>query len=127
MNEVENSTRRITPMDSVDNSLNLSDLLELVRSELRHAEIQRQVKGQPPMFAVKTLDLELQVVLKETSKGSGKFDLKVVSAGGETVGESGTTHTIKLHLEALSSNEDKQEDSSGPRLGLLQTDQKDHE
>jgi hypothetical protein len=111
-------------MEQKANYLSLSDLIELVRLELVESEARRQVKGMEPLFLVKSMDIEVKVGLVGSAKANGKFDLKVLTIGGQRERQDQIVHTIKLHLESLPSQiPAKQSPESELPRGLLQSEE----
>lgn len=84
--------------DSSDR-LGVQELIEKVKIELLEAEEKRIKANESPLFALKNFDLEINFVVKERSKGSGAFDLKILTAGGESEYNSEVTQKIILHME----------------------------
>lgn len=79
----------------------LGEMIENLRQELQVA--QAQGTGQPIVFEIDKVELELQMVVSRKKRGDGKIAFWVLSAGGGLESRGETTHKIKLSLSPVSS------------------------
>ncbi len=103
-----------------DTQPDIGDLLNHIRNELIQADASRRGMGYDPLFRVSELEIELKVVLVDSSKANAGIDLKIVSFGGEEKYETQSIHTIRIKLNSLEADNPK--DTSEVPVGLLQTD-----
>lgn len=71
-------------------SLFIKDLISKVHEELLQARQERQQRGDPAIFEVDQMTLEVNFVAQRDSDFSGGIDLKIVTVGGAQLG--GTRH-----------------------------------
>lgn len=82
--------------------LGLSQLVELIHSELEESQRRREEQGRAPLFRVSSMDLEVRFVVSSEASVKGGLDIKVLSAGAGKVESSETVHRLCLHLESTS-------------------------
>jgi hypothetical protein len=82
-------------------SLFLKDLLRSVHRELLESEREREKEGLAPLFIVRDMTVEVNFVVTETTKGEGKEDFKVITAGGSTQYLEQQVQKITLHLDSV--------------------------
>jgi biopolymer transport protein ExbB/TolQ len=78
--------------------LGLTEYVESVRKDLERVEADRIKNGDPALFIVKDFDLDLNVVVKMSEKGTGKLESEVVTAGMEKALSRELTQKITLHM-----------------------------
>lgn len=84
-----------------EQNLSIKTLIRAVSDELIASRIERQVAGQPAVFEIKDLTIEVSFVVTESAGGGGGFDLKVVKADGNVKYEREQVQKITLTLRAL--------------------------
>lgn len=88
-----------------DQSLPIGDLIRRIQNDLIESQRQRESEGQPPLFEVDSLTLEVHFVVTRSTKTTGGFDLKVITFGGETTYTSEQVHKISLSLKSAPQEE----------------------
>ena len=86
-------------MQKID-GIQLSDMIQVLRSELEHA--QTQSKHSEITFQTEKVELELKVSVTGTVKGEGGVQFWVVKAGAGLQESEATTHTFKLTFKPVS-------------------------
>jgi hypothetical protein len=86
-------------MDQED--LSLKTLIRAVSEELRTSQDERIARGQPPLFEVQELTVEVSFVITESKGGHGGFDLKVIKADANVKYDKESVHKVTLKLKAL--------------------------
>lgn len=84
--------------DAPGKAIGIPTLVEQVRSELIESERERVRKGQPPLFEMKSVDIEVAFVVKRTDKLGAKFSVSVVDLDAARDFSSEKTHRMTLHL-----------------------------
>jgi hypothetical protein len=89
-----------------DRPLLLKDLISKVQQELLQSRREREERGEPPMFEVADLTLEVHFVAQQTTEVNGGIDLKVLTVGGLTAGvkrglQHQQIHKITLRLTGV--------------------------
>lgn len=77
----------------------VAEAIKQLRAQL--AEAQREGSGKDLRFAVKSVEVELAVVLKSEVEGGVGVKAWFVEASGKTKGADETTHKVKLVLEPV--------------------------
>lgn len=77
----------------------VAEAIKQLRAQL--AEAQREGNGKDLRFAVKSVEVELAVVLKSEVEGSAGMKAWFVEASGKAKGADETTHKVKLVLEPV--------------------------
>ncbi len=80
-----------------EGGLGLQTLVNQLRSELENMELARTTSGD--FFKLKDFDLELEFVVKRSSKETGKLEYQVVTAEMERELGSERTNKVTLHME----------------------------
>jgi hypothetical protein len=90
---------RSMPADKPDVSLNVSQLISRVREELgAHARLLAE-KQEKPVFQLKTFDLEVQFVVKRSTKATGGLELEAVTAETSAEDTRERSHKVVLRYE----------------------------
>lgn len=77
----------------------VAEAIKQLRAQL--AEAQREGSGKDLRFAVKSVEVELAVVLKSEVEGGVGVKAWFVEASGKAKGADETTHKVKLVLEPV--------------------------
>jgi hypothetical protein len=98
--------------------ISLSEVIRAVSDELVASRNQRLAEGQPPVFEVNSLDIELSITVTRSRSKGGGVDVKVVRGDiGDTSGNE-SVQRLALHLNStiLSKGEEEFEsfDASSP-------------
>lgn len=80
--------------------LGITELIEGVKSELIRSDENRRSSGLPPLFEVKSFDLELNFLVKSSRKGLAGINYELVAVSGETEVSSERVQKILLHMDA---------------------------
>lgn len=91
----------------MENSLSLKDLIRRVQVELTESQLEREQRGEPALFEVESLTLEVNFVVTKSRGGSGGFEFKVLTFGGikadgDVEHQEQQVHKIVLSLKAIS-------------------------
>ena len=89
-------------INSLENSLSLKELIRGVQQELIESQKERQEKGDPSLFEVEKLTLEINFVVTRSQGGKGSFEVKVLTFGGFNLGGEGNFQQQKIHKITLS-------------------------
>jgi hypothetical protein len=81
--------------------LSIKALIRAVSDELIASRIERQDAGQPALFEIKDLTIEVSFVVTESKGGGGGFDLKVIKADANVKYDREQVQKIILTLRAL--------------------------
>jgi hypothetical protein len=65
-------------------NINLSNLISTIRTELEEMEKKRIECNKEPMFQLKSMNIEINFVVEESSAGDAGFDIRVIKAGLST-------------------------------------------
>ena len=79
--------------------LTVAEAIKQLREQL--TEAQREGSGKGLRFGVKTVEVELTIVLKSVVEGGVGVKAWFVEASGKTKGANETTHKVKLVLEPV--------------------------
>lgn len=79
-----------------DQKIPLAEMIQELRKEL----VRAQTRDEKIRFELEKVELELKVVVSNTSKGNAGVEFWVLSAGGDYEKKGETSHTIKLTLNA---------------------------
>ena len=79
--------------------MTVTEAIKQLRAQL--AEAQREGSGKDLRFAVKTVEVELAIVLKTEVEGGASVKAWFVEASGKAKGVDETTHKVKLVLEPV--------------------------
>lgn len=87
-------------------SLFIKELIRRVHQELVESQQEREASGQPPIFQVQQMTVEVNFVITESSEAKGGLEFKVITVGGVDLGGSKgyqqqQVHKITLLLSAL--------------------------
>jgi hypothetical protein len=87
-------------------SLFIRDLISKVHDELSQSRQDREQRGDPAIFEVEQMTLEVNFVAQRTTEFGGGIDLKIVTVGGAHLGgkynyQDQQIHKITLTLAAV--------------------------
>ena len=82
-----------------ESRLRISELISEIRKELIKAEEDAAEQNLTPLFYTAGMEIEISFLVEETEKGSGIFDLFVVTFGGEVEYSEINTQKIRLHFK----------------------------
>lgn len=87
-------------------SLFIEDLISKVHDELLQARRKREQRGDPAIFEVQDMTLEVHFVAQRAADYNGGIDLKIVTVGGVSAGgarhySDQQIHKITLNLTAV--------------------------
>src|SRR5207237_737860 len=88
-------------MPSSEPKIEVGRLVERVRNDLIDAEYRRIKEGRPPLFQVKSFDLEINFVVKTSQSADAKANFEVVTLGVGDQAENQTVQKIMLHMASL--------------------------
>jgi hypothetical protein len=94
--------------------LGIDDLLQGVKAELTKAERHRIEIGEAPLFEVKTFDLEVNFLVKATTKEKGEVEYSFVTVGAESEVSAERVQKITLHMAAV--QEEKMREKAQPNV-----------
>ncbi len=94
------------PSVEIGQSLFIKDLISKVHDELLQSRQVREQRGDPAIFEVEQMTLEVNFVAQRDSEFNGGIDLKIVTVGGARLGgarhyNNQQIHKITLTLAAL--------------------------
>ena len=94
------------PSVEIRQSLFIKDLISKVHDELLQSRQAREQRGDPAIFEVEQMTLEVNFVAQRDSEFNGGIDLKIVTVGGARLGgarhyNNQQIHKITLTLAAL--------------------------
>jgi hypothetical protein len=94
------------PPVEIGQSLFIKDLISKVHDELLQSRQAREQRGDPAIFEVENMTLEVNFVAQRDSEFNGGIDLKIVTVGGARLGgtrhyNNQQIHKITLMLTAL--------------------------
>jgi NTP-dependent ternary system trypsin peptidase co-occuring protein len=81
---------------------NLSELIRYIRAELEKADRVRLTENQKALFELSGMELELNFAVVRDATAKGGFDLKVISAGGETTLRNEQIQKVRLTYKVAS-------------------------
>ena len=84
-----------------DIKLGIADLISAIRTELAEAENRLRDAGHSPLFVTRELELDIGFVVEKSGTAGVKFDIRVLSAGGEGTYSSENTQRIRLLFKTL--------------------------
>ena len=84
----------------VESDVSVKALIRHVTRELIESREERREAGDPAVFEVDSLDIEISFVVTESTTGSGGFDLRVIRAGLDKHYDEQAVQRITLHLRA---------------------------
>jgi len=79
----------------------IKDLIQHARCEIEAAATERIAREQLPLLAVESVTIEVNVVVTESEKGTGGFDLKVITASGEKEFEHQQVQKITIAFKTI--------------------------
>lgn len=86
---------------SDDIKLGIADLISAIRTELADAEKRLRDAGHNPLFVTRELELDIGFVVEKSGTAGAKFDIRVLSAGGEGTYSSANTQRVRLLFKTL--------------------------
>ncbi len=86
---------------SISKEVTVSELVRYISDDLLASRADRIERGDPAIFEVNELTLELTCVITDSVGGRAGFDLKVVKAEGDGKHSKNTTQKVTLKLKAL--------------------------
>lgn len=84
-----------------DIKLGIADLIFAIRTELVEAEKKLRDAGHSPLFVTRELELDIGFVVEKTGTAGTKFDIRVLSVGGEGTYSSENTQRVRLLFKTL--------------------------
>lgn len=102
-------------MDTGDptKSLFIKDLIRRVQQELLESQKERIANGEPAIFQVEKMTIEVNFVVSQSSEAKGGFDFKLITIGGIKIGGSKEYQQEQIHKITLSLTAVHGEDISG--------------
>ena len=82
-------------------SLFIKDLITKVHDELLQSRQEREEQGDPAIFEVEQMTLEVNFVAQRDAEFSGGIDLKIVTVGGARLGGTRNYHDQQIHKITL--------------------------
>lgn len=89
------------PPVQVGQSLFIKDLISKVHEELLQSRQEREQHGDPAIFEVEQMTLEVNFVAQRDAEFSGGIDLKIVTVGGARLGGTRNYHDQQIHKITL--------------------------
>ncbi len=89
-------------MNDIDRDITVGELIRKVSDELLESREERILAGQPPVFEVDTMDIEISFVVTASKSGSGGIDLKVLRGDLSKSYEDQAVQRVVVHLKATS-------------------------
>ena len=80
-------------------TLNLTDLIVAIRSELEDADLTLRAAGKPALFRLTGMELELNFTVTSADSVKGGFDLKIVSLGSKLDHANEEVQKIKIKFD----------------------------
>ena len=84
-----------------DIKLGISDLISAIRTELAEAEERLRDAGHKPLFVTRELELDIGFVVVKSGTAGVKFDIRVLSGGGDGTYSSENTQRVRLLFKTL--------------------------
>jgi hypothetical protein len=84
----------------------LKELIAKVHTDLLDSQREREERGDPPIFQVAELTLEVHFIVQESGEASGGLDLKVLTVGGKRQFENQQVHKVTLRLVGVPQGHD---------------------
>lgn len=88
-------------MEFEDEGLSIRALIREVTREVLSSQSDRMASGDPAVFEVSDLTLEVSFVATSSKKAGGGFDLKVVKADAGMQYDKQSIHKVSLKLAAI--------------------------
>lgn len=85
--------------DEGTKKLGIADLIERVRSELVDSETKMREKYENPLFSLKELDLEVNVIIQTSTEKAGFFEIFVAALGLKEEYSESDIHKVRLRFE----------------------------
>lgn len=83
--------------NDIPDGFGLQETIKRVKADLMQANNDQTA----PMFKVKTFDLELNVIVRESTTQKGALEFKVVSFGADQESSNEKAQKITLHMETI--------------------------
>lgn len=99
----------------VTQDLSIKELVTAVSQELIASQKEREARGDPALFRIDEMTLEISFVVTKSAGGKGGFDLTVITASAGAKYESQEIHKVTLSFGV----ESGEKNSATPRPGLL--------
>jgi hypothetical protein len=80
--------------------VSIADLIRQISNELVAARAARLAAGDPAVFEVEGLDIEVSFTVGRSRSGSGGVDVRVVQLGGQGSHDQQAVQKLTLHLKA---------------------------
>ncbi len=94
-------------MSDTQDQLSIKTLIRSVTSELLESRKERLEAGDPAVFEVEDLTLEISFIATTSKSGGGGFQFWVVKADGNVKYDDQAVHKIVLKLKAAEPSEDQ--------------------
>jgi len=79
----------------------IKEVIHAIHTQLIQAEKEREQAKRPPLFVVKSFDLELHATIKRESKAGGDFDTKILVLRAEDTISRERATKVTLHMETV--------------------------
>jgi len=88
----------------ISKNLFIKDLIRRVQVELMESQKEREQNGEPAIFEVEKMTIEVNFVAIESKKAEGGLDFKIIAVGGIDLGGSAGIQQQQIHKITLSLN-----------------------
>lgn len=92
-----------TVMSNSEPQLGLSQLINQVKAELVDSQKESIKSGNPPMFRIKRVEVEVRFTVREVAKADGGIDLKLVALKAGEEAESTHIHSVTVEMLGIDS------------------------
>ena len=99
----------------VTQDLSIKELVTAVSHELISSQKEREARGDPALFRIDEMTLEISFVVTKSAGGKGGFDLTVITASAGAKYESKEIHKVTLRFGV----EGGGKNSAAPKPGLF--------
>jgi hypothetical protein len=95
-------------------TLGVEKLVRQIQIEIAKSEEDRKAEGIAPMFELKSFELEISFVARNTSTATGKAQFEIVTVDNQFQTGSEQTHRLKLVMDVISPEGTAEQSTSQP-------------
>lgn len=97
-----------------EQTLGVERLVRQIQIEIAKSEEDRKAEGIAPMFELRSFELEISFVVKNTSTQTGKANFEIVTVDNQFQAGSEQTHRLKLVMDVLPLEGEAEQSTSQP-------------